>query len=239
MRLRSHKRSTGLKFNGAARFGFTLIELVLATAIATLVIGMLSVCLSFSLRAWESTQNRSVDRTANLIDMFKCQLSEFDPTPIKFTEGARLVFSGASRSIAFATSHSVKAISKGVPVIAHYVFDPGAKVLYYSEIPLDPYHPRAAQAFIKATPAANEKAKYRFFPIDISQFELSYAGKDDDHFAEVWDRDGQTPAQVLLKWENPDIGQQAQVLIVNCPFTIQPDKMQLPLNTLMQGGIQQ
>lgn len=215
--------------------GFTLIELVLATAISAIVIGILSVCLSFALRAWESTQNRRPDLTANFIDLFQRQLAEFDPTPIRFTEGARMLFSGSSRAIAFSTSHSVKAISKGVPVIAHYVYDPGAKVLYYSEIPLDPYHPKQVQDFIKAAPVAKEKSKYRFYAIDLAEFSLGYAGKDDNRFLETWDADNQSPTQVLLKWSN-DTGAKAQLLLINSPFVIQADRMLQPAGGIPQPG---
>ena len=71
------------------RKGFTLIELILATAISALVIGILSVCFSFTLRVWQGTQNQKPDQTFQLADLLNRQLAECDPKPIKFTGGVQ------------------------------------------------------------------------------------------------------------------------------------------------------
>ncbi|HIJ69033.1 MAG TPA: prepilin-type N-terminal cleavage/methylation domain-containing protein, partial [Deltaproteobacteria bacterium] len=44
--------------DAGCRKGFTLIELILATAISALVVGILSVCFAFTLRVWQGTQNQ-------------------------------------------------------------------------------------------------------------------------------------------------------------------------------------
>ncbi|MFZ2445029.1 MAG: prepilin-type N-terminal cleavage/methylation domain-containing protein [Syntrophobacteraceae bacterium] len=205
--------------------GFTLIELILATAISALVIGILSVCLSFTLRAWESTQNRSPDHAPALVDLLKRQLAEFDPTPIKFEEGAHPFFTGDGKSLAFATSHSVKAISQGVPVAVRYIHDPKSKTLFYAEIPLDPYHPKVIKEFMQATPSRGGKGKFRFFTVDLADFSLGYAGHERTVFMESWDRTDDAPVSVLLQWTTRDAGQFAQLLTVNSPFTVESVKV--------------
>ena len=110
--------------------GFTLLELILATAISAFVIGILAVCFSFALRAWLSVQDQRPDETFQLADLLKRQLSECLPTPMRFTDSTvHSLFAGQPNSIAFVTTHSVKALSQGVPVVAHYTYDPNSRVL--------------------------------------------------------------------------------------------------------------
>lgn len=201
--------------------GFTLIELILATAISALVIGILSVCLSFALRAWEDSRDRKPDQSAALVDLLKHQLAEADPTPIKFEEGAHLYFSGQAKSIAFATAHSVKAISRGIPVIARYLSDPKSKVVYYAEIPLNPYDPRTITEFVKMEPSTNPKSAIRFYTVELADFNLSYGGKEGSQFSEKWEQRDEVPVSVLMKWRTPDSGDFSQLLSVNSPFSIE------------------
>ncbi|MHC1725718.1 MAG: type II secretion system protein J [Syntrophobacteraceae bacterium] len=216
-------------------YGFTLIELIMATAISAIVIGILSVCLSFALRAWESTQNRKPDQTVLLVDLLKRQLAEFDPTPIKLDNGTRPLFLGEATSIEFATTHSIKAVSQGVPVVARYTFDKGS-VLYYSETVLNPYQPKSIQEFLNAKISRSGKTKYRFFEIDMAEFVLAYAGKDSAAFSESWHSDNEIPIEVLLKWTGKDARAHSQILMVNTPFTIEVQKTRVP--TTQGGAIQ-
>lgn len=217
--------------------GFTLIELVLATMISTLVVGILSVCLSFALRAWESTQNRVPEQSALLVDLLKRQLSEYDPTPIKFDEGNHPFFSGDTRNLAFATSHSVKAISRGVSVAAHYSYDRQSKTLLYSEIPFDPYHPKAIKEFTKAKPSGDGKGKVRFFAVGIADFSVAFAGKEKNQFLEDWQSEEGAPSSILLKWQTQDGRTFTQLLMVNSPFEIKIDKKQQAARGGQVGGL--
>ena len=79
----------GYMQDAGCRKGFTLIELILATAISALVIGILSVCFAFTLRVWQSTQNQKPDQTFQLAELLNRQLAECDPKPIRFTGGVR------------------------------------------------------------------------------------------------------------------------------------------------------
>jgi len=217
--------------------GFTLIELVIATVISTLVIGILSACLSFALRAWESTQNRVPEQSALLVDLLKRQLAEYDPTPIKFEEGSHPFFTGDVRGLAFATSHSVKAISQGVGVIAHYSYDRQSKTLLYSELPLDPYHPKVIKEFMQAKPADGGKEKTRFFAVGIEDFAVSFGAKDKNQFDENWRKEDGPPGSILLKWATLDGRVFSQLLMVNSPFEIKVDKKQQLVPSGQVGGL--
>lgn len=181
--------------------GFTLLELVLATTLSAMVVGILSMALSFSLRVWEREQNRKHSDIPNLVDLLKWQLATFDP--IYFTiEGKRsLVFHGTATSLAFTTDHSVKALSRGAPVVARYVFSRKDHKVFYGEMPIDPYKPEPLKAFLNRKPEVGERTWPPFFSTDAADFSLSYAEQDSrDKYSETWEDDSAIPAVVLLKW---------------------------------------
>ncbi len=187
------------KFSGTG--GFTLLELVLATLISSLVIGILSVCLSFSLRTWEKQGSRERSSLPEVLDLLKMQLAQFEPTTIRMDQQSRPLFLGEAHTLAFATDHSIRAISRGVPVVARYVFDEKGKRLLYAEMPLDTYHPDRIGEFLKIRPSTHENSWPRFFPIDIDEFSLSYGGGKRPGFFDTWDNEeSEPPSSVLVKW---------------------------------------
>jgi prepilin-type N-terminal cleavage/methylation domain-containing protein len=206
--------------------GFTLIELIIATAISAVVIGILSVCFAFALRVWGAVLSEKPDPAFELADLLQRQLAECDPTPVKFTEGLRTVFKGQANSIAFVTAHSVKAISQGVPVVVRYTYDAKSRVLYYSEIILDPYHPAAIQEFLANRPSGMDEAKIRSYGVDFQQFALAYAGKDARQFADSWETNDEVPVEVLVSWRGRDPAGHARRIMVNAPFPIEVQKGQ-------------
>ncbi len=218
-----YKSKYKMKFSGPLREreGFTLIEVLLATAISALVMVILSACLSFALRAWEETQDHKPDLSAAVADLLKRQLAEFDPTPIKFEEGAHPFFSGQGQSLSFATSHSVKAISGGVPVIARYVYNPTTKAVYYAEIPLNPYEPETIKDFVKMGISTDARSSIRFYAVELADFELSYSGEGNSQYSDKWDQKDEFPLSVIMRWKTPDSGEFSQAFSVNSPFSIE------------------
>jgi hypothetical protein len=199
--------------------GFTLVELVLATLISSLVIGIFSVALSISLRAWERQQNREISDTPSLLDLLKRQLAQFDPVAIQVDGKPRSIFQGDEQSLTFATDYSVRAISKGVPVVARYVFLPGRGELFYAELPLDPYHSENIIEFFQMSPG-NTKSWPRFYLFEVAEFALTYAIKEKGEFAEVGNNDGGIPNAVTVKCASRgDSAPASAVMFVNSPFT--------------------
>lgn len=213
--------------------GFTLIELIVATAISALVIGIVSVCFSFALRVWQMTTKSKPDQTFRLAELLQRQLAEADPTPINFEQGARPLFAGDANSICFITSHSVKAISRGVPVAVRYTWDAGSQVLSYSELVLNPYRPAELEKFAAARNGAGEKSDVRSYKVDIPKFTLSFAGKDAKEFSPSWDSTEELPLEILLNWEGPDRTVHSMACMVNSPFAIQGSL----LNPSTPGGL--
>lgn len=216
--------------------GFTLIELIVATAISALVIGIVSVCFSFALRVWENTQNRRPDKTFQLAELLQRQLAECDPTPIKFDNGERTLFIGRTDSIAFVTAHSVKAISQGVPVVARYTYDPDSRVLSYSEIVLNPYNPASIERFAAGRYSSAQQTGVFSYVIDFPKFALSYAGKNSQEFSQSWDSADKLPVEVLVGWKGNDSAAHSLVCMVNSPFPIQADML---IHSTGFGGLNQ
>ncbi len=180
--------------------GFTLLELVLATLISALVLAIFSVSIGFALRVWERQQQQKPSDMPALIDLLKWQMACFDPAPIRFEGETRPLFQGNQHSLAIATDHSVKAISRGAPVVARYVYSEKDKKLYYAEMPFDPYHPDRIVEFLEMKPSDDEKSWPRFYPTDAEQFSLSYGGEDDNGFEEAWQDEEEPPMLVMVKW---------------------------------------
>jgi hypothetical protein len=216
-RVKTMSKWEGKRLLGRSK-GFTLVELVLATLISSLVIGIFSVALSISIRAWERQQNREISDSPSLLELLKRQLAHFDPVLVQLDGKQRPIFWGDGQSLAFATDYSVRAISKGVPVIARYIF-PGRGELFYSELPLDPYHPERIQEFLQASPGKNTSWP-RFYLIEVEEFALSFATKEAGEFLETMDETAGIPKAVMVNCTSRgDSSSFSAVMFVNSPFT--------------------
>ncbi len=182
--------------------GFTLVELVLATLISTLVIGILSVSLGFSLRVWERQQNPKPRELSCLLNLMKWQLAQFDPEPIALGTESGPLFRGEKTSLAFATDYSVKALSKGVPVIARYVFVPSERALYYAEVPLHPNDADGIREFLEVRPGKH-RGWPPFYAVPAAEFSLGYIEKDGTgDSAGSWEGEESVPAGVVVTWND-------------------------------------
>jgi hypothetical protein len=190
-----------LKFDAKSP-GFTLLELVLAAFISSLVIGILSVALSFSLRLWERQQSLRESDAPRVIELLRWQVANFNPVPIQVEGAEQILFSGSENSLALATNYSVRAISQGVPVVARYIFDARAKVLYYSEMPLNPHDPDAIDEFMKMKPGGDGSKRPAFFATEVDQFSLLYLGENDGSLAEAWEDAETPPVAMNVNWKS-------------------------------------
>jgi prepilin-type N-terminal cleavage/methylation domain-containing protein len=184
--------------------GFTLVELLIATFIASLVMGIMSASLSFALRIWERNHGAEPgdQEIIRLLEVMTLQLGTFNPTPIALGQDKERqpVFVGKRQALSFSTNYSVKAISKGVPVISRYLFVPGTKRLYYAELPFDPYHANPIERFLRQKPDAKESWP-RFYAMDmnLSDFAITYRGSDGEDFAETWEDASALPQAIMVK----------------------------------------
>lgn len=233
--LRMKTRPTGMQKMPQKRLfrsdGFTLVELVLATLISTLVIAILSVALTFSMKMWERQRNRQVSELPMLIELMALQIMSFDATPLQSELGAaKELFVGDEHSLTLATDYSVKAISGGIPVVARYVYEPREKVLYYAEMPMDPYHDQPLRDFLAMKPG-DKSGWPRFHPIDVEGFSLLYLGEEDESYGEVWNEEESIPKAVLIKWTSEG-GSFSRMV---APDLLFPSSRQTKTNSLATG----
>ena len=135
-----------------------------------------------------------------ILELLAMQLADFDATPLSSEFGITgPLFIGDDHSLIIATDHSVKALSGGVPVVARYTYLPKDKVLYYSEIPLDPHHPETLRDFIDVAP--DEKSTWpRFYPVKVDEFSFEYSDEEDESFVSAWDDSENLPRVLLVNW---------------------------------------
>ena len=182
--------------------GFTLLELLIATLISSLVIGILTVSLSFSLRIWERNRGaHSGDQEiVHLLELMTLQLATFNPTPILVTEAKKPLFLGDEQSLTFATNYSVRALSHGVPVICRYLFIPAEGRLYYAELPFDPYHVKPIQEFLQMRPSGQE-SKPHFYgtTVEVTEFSIGYQSKESGQLPDAGEDASGLPLAVLVR----------------------------------------
>jgi hypothetical protein len=196
--------------------GFTLLELVLAMLISSLVMGILSVALGFSLRVWERQFNRKTSDMPAMVDLLKWQLASMNPAPVRSDGESRIIFQGQEHALTFATDLSVRALSRGVPVVARYLFKPAEKLLYYAEIPFDPYHPEPIEQFMKLEPAKKNSWPV-FQSTGAAQFAFAFAGES-GALEKKWNEEREIPALVGVRWSDGELEGRTVVIVPNSLF---------------------
>lgn len=203
----------------SSHHGFTLLELVLAMLIASLVMGILSTALGFSLRVWERQLNRKPSDMPALIDLLKWQLASMNPVPVRAEGESRIVFQGQEHALTFATDHSVRALSHGVPVVARYLFRPSEKRLYYAEIPFDPYHPEPIEQFMKLEPGKARKQPWpAFHATEVDALTFAFGGEG-EALENQWNDERQAPLVIRVRWSDAEWeGGRTAVIVPNSFF---------------------
>lgn len=201
---RRRGRRVGTAFRrGSTDSGFTLVELVLATFISGLVIALVSAALSFSLRLWERNQYRNPAGGPQLLELLSLQIGSFYPFPVQFDEGQRALFIGTADSLLLATGYSVRALSRGAPVLARYVYVQPEQKIYYAEMPLDPYHPERIKDFLSASPGSGDRNAVRFFAVEAADWGFGFWDSEAEDYAEQWQNPNGLPILVRVTgaWE--------------------------------------
>ncbi len=174
--------------------GFTLLEVLLVTAIGGVVILMVATALNQSLRLWDRQRHTQERELPFFMELFKEQVAAFWPVTLKIDKKDQVLFTGNERSFALTTLRSVSGLHGGAPVIARYVFDPEHRRLAYAEIPIPgTLHMDLAEAFLKAEPQEEAKgnnlfglAPIRFYFTRVESFSFSYREKTMEGVTKPW-----------------------------------------------------
>jgi hypothetical protein len=194
--------------------GFTLLELMLATFLSTMVVGMVAASLSFCLRLWERHRSLETNNVQYIVDLMTLQLGSYNPSTVTFSEGEQMVFFGDRYSLTLATNYSVRALGGGAPVLAHYTFYPEDGKVYYAETPFNSGDPDGVKEFIAEKPESRSDS-VPFYSIAASEFSIKFlqgqesdevSRDDSDHLGKLgksgrdgaWEGDPKALAGVLV-----------------------------------------
>jgi hypothetical protein len=143
-----------------------------------MVIGIVAVALSFCLRLWERHQNYGPNDALRIVELMTLQIGSFNAAPVRFDEGEeQTLLLGDKESLTLATNYSLKALSKGVPVVARYIFHPEEKRLYYGEMPFNPKDPDLIEEFLDMNPSAKDNL-VRFYSVSASELSIELLEKE-------------------------------------------------------------
>lgn len=185
--------------------GFTLIELIIAITILSLITVIIGGAFRLGIQAWEKGEKETGDsqRLRVLSSLLSQQLKSFYPYEIKMEDKDEKVvlFKGESDSITFVTTLTDS--SYGGFKWVKYVFRDGA--LFYMEGLLPD---KKFQEKIKN----KNKDKEEIIDKNIDEFKFSYFSSDDDEWKESWDFGEDLPGAVKVNLSH------FQPFVINIPI---------------------
>ncbi len=135
------------------------------------------------------------------------------------------LFAGQANSIVFVTTHSVKAISQGVPVVARYTYDPNIKGAFLFRTSAGPLS-SGIHREVSRRAVFRQKTRLKFAPTALI-FRNSFwpmQARSQRSLSQSWESRDQLPVEVLLRWRGKDSVVHARVCMVNALFTIEVQK---------------
>lgn len=162
--------------------GFTLLEMIIAMVITSMVIFMISSSFSFTSRMWiKSEQDERVRDLELLVDLMAVQLGSYYVFDIQKAGGLQGI-TGTRDTLVIATSHSVKAMNGGAPVLARYEFDPGTGRMLYAELPID-WNKKDELLRFANTEVMDDANAVSYA---ASEFSFEYVSEDTEDMTDEW-----------------------------------------------------
>lgn len=172
---------TGRRHGGCAG-GFTLLEVVIAVLVGSLVMVLMSGSFGVTIRVWERLGGGEADPLPLLADLVRLQAGSLGDG-----SGGQGSMRGDAHRLEMVTTHTVRSFHPVGPVTASYIYYPDSRTLLYLEWPLggegDGQGAESTQA--------DESASYR-----VEGFAIRFVSKD-GQLVETWDGQG-LPAALLL-----------------------------------------
>jgi len=172
---------TGRQHGGRAG-GFTLLEVVIAVLVGSLVMALMTGSFGVSIRIWERLGGGETDPLPLLADLVRLQAGSLGDG-----SGGQGSMRGDAHRLEMVTTHTVRSLHPVGPVTASYIYHPDSRTLLYLERPLGGENDGEGE---ESTPA-DESASYR-----VEEFAIRFVSKD-GQLVETWDGQG-LPAALLL-----------------------------------------
>jgi hypothetical protein len=100
--------------------------------------------------------------------------------------------------------------------VARYLFKPSEKLLYYAEIPFDPYHSEPIEQFMKLEPG-KKKSWPAFQSMEAAQFAFAFGGEK-GALENQWNDEKQIPAVVGVRWSDGEAEGKTVMIVPNSFF---------------------
>ena len=177
-----------MRFNKQERLrekGFTLLEVLLAMTILSLIAVIIGVSLRLGIRAWERGESDADDsqKIRYVVEKFSQQIKSVYPYQM-LIDGERVIaFRGKSDSIFFVTS-SVKSSEGGLKWISYFVED-GNLMIQEGLLP----DKQAVEKVLK---------EGKDFDLDASGLKFEYFSSKDRDWKESWDSKTELPGAMKI-----------------------------------------
>ncbi|MEJ5301345.1 MAG: prepilin-type N-terminal cleavage/methylation domain-containing protein [Thermodesulforhabdaceae bacterium] len=178
--------------------GFTLMEVVIAITVGAMVMGILSVALSLSVRTWEQSKKPLKNELDDLMELFSTQIIFLNQSPLPYRGGNAPLFLGKKNEIFFATNFSPIGRSMNCPVMVHYRFDEEKQTLTYRQVIIPGNIPEGS-TLIDDFIAMQENAEALITIPSVRAFNLKYFEQIDGQALEKWDKPGSIPFKILVE----------------------------------------
>ncbi len=182
--------------------GFTLIEVLIAITIGAMVIGIVAIAFSLTIRNWERAKTQPPYSIENLANFFARQLTHLYGKPVPILGQNRLIFRGEKSKLVFVTTFSPLGISGNCKVIAKYQFIKDRHTLRYEQIVFN--KPTISSInmnnflFSTSTGRPENKLITTVSIGNIEDFSIGYMSKDDTSFRDSWNEPATIPYKLLI-----------------------------------------
>jgi general secretion pathway protein J len=160
--------------------GFTLIEVLIAMTLLSIMVVLLFTSLKICADSWEKGENKitEVNEVAVVYNFFHRHLTTARPLLNDFTtEGEAFSFQGKNRSLQFVSAFPASAGRSGLQMFSVELQEEDKDQVI--KVAVTPYFPKAEDAEERP---ADEVVLIRH----VSDFELAYFGADDDYSEGHW-----------------------------------------------------
>lgn len=161
--------------------GFTLVEVVMALSLSTLVVLTLALSFSLVLGLWEKEQKQEADEISRVMNLLHMQSAALYPGEVKVEGKPVHSFRGTDRELTLITTGSVKSLHGGAPVAVRYEFDGLERELRYTERSLTAAQDTLAKMFQSGSSSLRAD-----FTINVHEVSFAYVPAGGDSPVDSW-----------------------------------------------------